>query len=96
VAVMMLCVMRDTAILLLKSTLYRLPAERRGEPWVTEAIRWLGKLGTSKSRTVLKKILNEKKLLVIPAWPAACRDAARDALAGVNTDDERSRNDFHK
>lgn len=88
--------MRETAIRHLKGTLNRLPAERRGEPWVTDAIQWLGKLGTSKTRTVLKKILNEKKLLVIPAWPAACRDAARDALAGVNTDDERSRNDFHK
>ncbi len=88
--------MQDVATRHLKGTLNRLPAERREEPWVTEAIRWLGKLGTAKTRPVLKKIVSDKKFLLFPEWPAACRNAASDALAGVNTSDERDRHDFHR
>jgi len=83
--------LRDIAIRHLKGTLNRLSADRRDERWVTDAIGWLGKLGTDKTRPVLERILKEKKLLFMPVWPASCRDAARDALAGVSHAHERSR-----
>ena len=81
--------LQEIALRHLKGALTRLSAERRDEDWVPDAIRWLGRLGTVKVKPVIEGILNEKKFLVIPAWPAACRDAARDALAGSTQADGR-------
>lgn len=81
--------LQDIAMRHLKGTLNRLSSDRREERWVTEAIGWLGKLGTNKTRPVIEKILNEKKFFFFPVWPASCRDAAREALAGVDQTDER-------
>ncbi len=83
--------LQDIALRQMKGALNRLSADRRDERWVINAIGWLGKLGTTKTRPVLEKILNEKKFLFFPVWPTDCRDAARDALAGVGRADERNR-----
>lgn len=80
--------LQEVALRHLKGTLSRLPAERRSEPWVADAIRWYGKAGTAKARPVIEKILNEKKWFIFPVWPASCREAARDVLAGRSHPDE--------
>jgi hypothetical protein len=80
--------LQEVALRHLKGTLSRLPAERRGEPWVADAIRWFGKTGSAKARPVIEKILNEKKWFILPVWPASCRDAARDVLAGRSLRDD--------
>jgi hypothetical protein len=77
----------------LKGTLNRLPAEQRSEPWVADAVMWLGKLTTKETRATLERILNEKKYFFFPVWPATCRDAASEALSGAGPDDERDRRD---
>jgi len=66
---------------LLKTTVANLKPFMRDDPWVREAITWLGKLDPKRSKALLNKIINEKKYLVLPVWPAECRQAARDALA---------------
>lgn len=83
--------LRDIAVRHLKGTLNRLPAERRTENWVAEAIGWLGRLGGEKTRPLIRKILAEKKMLLFPVWPANCRDAARAALAEGGSHNERTR-----
>ncbi len=84
--------LREIAVRHLTATLTRLPEERRDEPWVAKAINWLGRLGGGKARSLLLKIRDEKKYMVLPVWPSGCREAARAALAG-NGRDERSRRD---
>jgi len=85
--------LKDIAIRHLKGTLNRLPEERREEAWVADAIMWLGRLGGETTRPIIEKILNEKKYLVFPIWPAGCREAARAALADESPGNERGRLD---
>jgi len=82
--------LQDVTLRHLKGTLSRLPAERRNEPWVTDAIQWYGKTGGDGARPVIERILKEKKFFVWPVWPASCRKAARAALAGETHVDERN------
>ncbi len=77
---------------LLKTTVANLKPFMRDDPWVREAITWLGKLDPKRSKTLLNRIINEKKYLVLPVWPAECRQAARETLADRGRDsaiDER-------
>ena len=77
---------------LLKTTVANLKPFMRDDPWVRQAITWLGRLDPKKSKALLNKIINEKKYLVLPVWPAECRQAAQDALADRTRDratDER-------
>jgi hypothetical protein len=77
---------------LLKTTVANLKPFMRDDSWVREAITWLGKLDPKRSKAFLNKIIKEKKYLVLPVWPAECRQAARDALADRTRDratDER-------
>jgi len=82
--------LRDIAARHFKGALNRLPAERRDEVWVDEAIIWLGRLSEGSADSVLNRILNEKKFFFFPVWPAHCRNAARDALAGAQRASERN------
>ena len=61
-----------------------LARERRREPWVAGAVAALGRLRGPTVRPVLRRILSERRLLVLRAWPAECRRAARAALAAQN------------
>lgn len=85
--------LRDIALRHLKGTVKRLPVERRDEAWVPEAVRWLGRIGTVKTRPLLEDILKQKKMLFFPVWPAACREAARDALAALADHHHREQED---
>ncbi len=76
-----------------KGAINRLAADRREEPWVLDAIFWLGKLDLENARPVIEKILKEKKYLFFPVWPGSCRKAARDALSGARHAGERNHDD---
>jgi len=55
------------------------PAERR-EPWTATAVAWLPALAGPSARPLLARILGQRRLVVLRAWPAACREAAREGL----------------
>jgi len=61
---------------LLSVALLRLPPGERTEPWLADAIEWLARIAPESAGPVLEKIVTEKKLLVIPAWPKKLREAA--------------------
>lgn len=61
---------------LLSVALLRLPPGERTEPWLAGAIEWLARIAPESAGPVLEKIVTEKKLLVIPAWPKHLREAA--------------------
>lgn len=65
---------------LLAVGLARLAAARRQEPWVAAAVTALGRCRTPQGRQLLQQILAEKRALVVPVWPAACRRAAATAI----------------
>lgn len=52
----------------------------KSAPWVTQAIEVTPQLQVEGTRDLLERIVSEKKFLVIPKWPATCRQAATDAL----------------
>ncbi|MDR3630967.1 MAG: hypothetical protein P4L42_11580 [Desulfocapsaceae bacterium] len=56
-----------------------LSQEQRGQPWVPDTISFIADLPAEGGRELLRQIENNKRLLVIPEWPAACRKSAREA-----------------
>ena len=52
----------------------------RDEPWVAKTIEATPRLQVEGTRELLDKILSEKRLMVVPKWPSACRKAATLAL----------------
>lgn len=65
---------------LLARQLLALSAERGDEPWVVPAIEALGAIPVREAERALRRILDEKKRLVMPLWPSACRAAASRSL----------------
>ena len=71
----------DLGSRLLKTTVINLPDFLRDDPWVSEAVSWLGKLDAARADRLLNTILKEKKYFFWPVWPAECRNVARNVLA---------------
>jgi hypothetical protein len=71
----------DLGSRLLKAAVTNQDPENRDEPWVSEAITWLGKLDTKRAESLLNKIVKEKKYFFWPVWPSECRKAAKNAIA---------------
>ncbi len=71
---------------LLSLALLRLPPGERKEAWIPDAISWLGKLAPENVTEVLGRIVSEKKLLMIPAWPKDLRAAAEAAWLALGED----------
>jgi hypothetical protein len=61
---------------ILRTCLETLEAKRRAEPWVASAVAALRRLSSSGTDATLARIRGERRLLVLPGWPRACRDAA--------------------
>lgn len=55
------------------------PRSRRGQPWVVQAVSALVPHHGEMADEVLDRILGERRWWFLPAWPPACRDAARQA-----------------
>jgi hypothetical protein len=73
--------LREWGAAVATTELPKLPARRRGEAWVPEAVAALAHHVGGAADQVLAAIVAERRLWVLPAWPAACRRAAREAMA---------------
>jgi hypothetical protein len=60
----------------LQRILANLPPARRDEAWVAPAVEWLGRLAPESARSLLARIVNERRLVFFRVWPPACRRAA--------------------
>ncbi len=67
----------------LRSRLANLKADQRNEPWVVEIIEILGAYCPASARRLLENIAARRRLLLFKAWPAAAREAAKQALAAA-------------
>ena len=70
--------MEEIAGRLLSLALLRLPSGDRKEPWIKDAIFWLGKLAPANASEVFNKICTEKRFWVLPAWPKVLRETAEE------------------
>jgi len=74
----------------------RLSEEQQRQAWVIKTIQATPDLEVEETRSLLERIKEEKRMVVIPKWPPACRLAAAEALlylkrktAPGNTPDSR-------
>lgn len=73
--------LRSSAGRILAERLPALPSRRRGEDWVRASVGAVARLPVPGAEGLLRDIVRKRTWLVLPAWPAACREAAREALA---------------
>jgi hypothetical protein len=55
--------------------------EQKGEPWVLKTIQAMPEMQVEQTRTVLNQIITEKRVMLMPKWPSACRKTANEAMA---------------
>lgn len=68
---------RSFAAALLSDALEALPAARRQEAWVAGTIAWLARHAPARAGELLRRVATERAWLLRPAWPEACRAAAK-------------------
>lgn len=73
----------DQAGRYLRAIITRLDDEELTQPWVPGAIEWLSRLRAGGATEILRDIVQERRWLFIPVWPAAAREAARAALESL-------------
>jgi hypothetical protein len=71
---------RTLAVETIVGVLRGLPARRRTEPWVPEAIQSLARLPSEQATEMLREIRSARRLLFIRLWPAPARRAAIAAI----------------
>ena len=49
-------------------------------PWVLKTIQAMPEMQVEQTRTVLNQIITEKRVMLMPKWPSACRKAANEAM----------------
>lgn len=64
----------------IRAIITRLADDELSLPWVPGAITWMAELPVSGVEQILRAIIAEKRWGMIPVWPEACREAARDGL----------------
>jgi len=57
--------------------------EERNEDWVAKTITETSQMQVAGTRELLEKIRSEKKMMVMPKWPASCRRAATETLKNL-------------
>lgn len=70
----------DAAGRYLRAIITRLDDAELEEPWVPGAISWLSTLRPQAAVEILREVVEERRWLFLPVWPAECREAAREAL----------------
>ena len=55
--------------------------EQKSEPWVLKTIQAMPEMQVEQTRTVLNQIITEKRVMLMPRWPSACRKTANEAMA---------------
>jgi hypothetical protein len=69
----------QSAIQTIVRGLKTLPRKQRGAPWVPRAVETLGALPHPAAAELLSEIRGRRRLVVLRAWPAPCREAATRA-----------------
>jgi hypothetical protein len=64
----------------LRGIITRLDDSELSLPWVPGAIDWLSCLRVGGAKEILRDIVQDRRWLFIPVWPAECREAARAAI----------------
>jgi len=64
----------------LRAVITRLEDGELSLPWVPGAISWLSQLRPQAATEILRDVVEERRWLFMPVWPAECREAAREAL----------------
>lgn len=54
--------------------------EQKGEPWVLKTIQAMPEMQVEQTRNVLNQIITEKRVMLMPRWPSACRKTANEAM----------------
>lgn len=80
----------DQAGRYLRGIITRLEDAELAEPWVPGAIDWLSRLRSGGATEILRDIVQERRWLLIPVWPAAARDAARTALERLEQQEQKT------
>ena len=57
--------------------LAQLPREQRGQAWVPETVEAMAEYQGAGGRELLREIMTDRRLFVVPEWPAACRRSAQ-------------------
>lgn len=61
-----------------------LPPRRRREAWVSPALAVLGRARHTLAPELLRRVRRERRLLLWPAWPPACRRVAAGVLSNLD------------
>lgn len=72
--------MRMAAGNLIVQHLPEISDEQKGEAWVATTIKATPEMQVEDTRQLLERIVEEKKMVVVPKWPNPCRKAAAEAL----------------
>jgi len=64
----------------ISKSLEALDSSGKEAAWVPHAISELGHLGCRESLGLLTEIEKKKRMLLLPLWPAPCRESARQAI----------------
>ena len=75
--------MLEEAGKVLEKRLLMMPAKRRSEDWAPATIALIPRFTLKNPETLLNNIIKTRKAFWIKEWPAACRKAAKEALAQV-------------
>jgi len=57
-----------------------IPEEQRGEAWVAKTILATSEMQVEETRSLLERIIEEKRMVVVHKWPTSCRRSAEEAL----------------
>ena len=54
--------------------------QQKTEAWVAKSILATPEMQVAETRPLLRKIIEERHMVIIPKWPSVCRKAAAEAL----------------
>lgn len=57
--------------------------QQKNEAWVAKTILATPQMQVEETRSLLERIIEEKRMVVMPKWPNACRRAAAEALKNL-------------
>lgn len=72
--------LRNLAVGTIVVALRQLPRRRRREKWVAPAMHALSRLPCAESVSMLREVIRDRRLIVVPEWPAEVRRAAAAAM----------------
>ncbi len=78
---------REPAAAIIANGLANLAPSQRQEAWVQHGLAELATLAPDAARPILKRVLNERKLLFFKAWPAPARAVAKRSLMSDRSED---------